>query len=117
MKSEKAIELIIGALVLLGSYAILFSLHSIPTDITIQSSEFDPNVTDIYPGTVNWTNNDTKTHRIVSDSGLFDSGNLSPGQSYTYDFSGYKFGLYHYHDSTNTSMKGIIQIEVDPGPY
>lgn len=115
MKSEKSVELIIGALILLGICAILFSLHTIPTEITIQSSGFDPNYTSTYTGPVTWTNNDNKTHHVVSDSGLFDSGDLNPGQSYTYDFSWHDFGNYHYHDSINTSIKGRIQVEMISG--
>ncbi len=90
-------------------------LHSIPMVITIQSSGFDPNNTGIYPGTVIWVNNDTKTHRIVSDYGWFDSGNLSPGQNYTYDFSWHKTGYYPYHDSLNTSLKGRIHVMMIQG--
>lgn len=51
----------------------------------------------------------------MSDYGWFDSGNLSPGQNYTYDFSWHETGYYPYHDSINTSMKGRIHVEMISG--
>ena len=115
MENKRFGEIIISIILFIVCIPMLLFLHSIPTEISIQSSGFDPNYTSTYTGPVTWTNNDNKTHRVVSDSGLFDSGNLSTGQSYTYDFSWHDFGYYHYHDSINTSMKGRIQVEMISG--
>jgi len=115
MKSEKLGEAIISVVILSIVIPALLFLHSIPEEISIQSSGFDPNVTSTYTGPVTWINKDNKTHRVISDYGWFDSGNLRPGQSYTYDFSWHDFGNYPYHDSTNTSMKGKIQVEMVMG--
>lgn len=110
-------ELLIGLPIFVVCLLLLLGLHDIPAEIYVGNSGFDPNVTNIYPSKVTWTNNDSQIHRIVSDDGLFDSGNLSPGENYTYDFSYHKNRIYKYHDSTNTSLKGTIQIEMGPGPY
>ena len=115
MKDEKLGEIIISVIGILVVIPLLLFLHSIPTEVTIQSSGFDPNYTSTYTGPVTWTNKDNKTHRVISDYGWFDSGNLSPGQSYTYDFSWHDLGNYPYHDSRNTSMKGRIQVEMTNG--
>ncbi len=115
MKNDKLPEIIISVVLLLIFFTLLLLLHGIPTVISIQSSGFEPNNTGIYPGTVIWVNNDKKIHRIISDSGLFDSGNLSPGQNYTYDFSWHETGYYQYHDLINTSLKGRIQVEMVDG--
>lgn len=118
MEDEKPEWMIISVIAFLIIFiSIIIPLHDSPTEITISSSGFDPKIQDIYPGKVTWTNNDNKPHHIVSDSGLFDSGELSHGQSYTYDFSWHELGLHRYHDSTNTSMKGTIQIIMGPGTY
>lgn len=90
------------------SFAIFTFFHCNST-VTIQSSGFDPSYTSMYStGTVTWINKDTKIHRIVSDDGLFDSGNLSPGQNYTYNFTGY--GEFTYHCSIDPSIQGFIRI-------
>lgn len=112
MKNEKLPEIIISVVILLVFFILLLFLHSIPTVINIQSSGFEPNNTGIYPGTVIRVNNDNKIHRIISDSALFDSGNLRPGENYTYDFSGHETGYYNYHDLINTSQKGRIEVEM-----
>ena len=90
-----------------------------PDVITIQSSGFSSNLSQIPDidsySTVKWINNDTKPHRIVSDYGWFDSGDISPGQSYSHDFYGDGLGNYPYHDRTNPSMKGNIQVYIPTG--
>jgi hypothetical protein len=111
--------IIIGSCVglfLIGSF--LFTSPG-PDVITIQSSGFSSNLSqipDIYSySTVKWINNDTKPHRIISDYGWFDSGNISPGQSYSHNFYGDGLGNYHYHDTTNLAMKGNIQVYIPTG--
>ena len=99
--------------------ASLFLMPSGPTIVTIQSSGFSPNFSQIpdtnIGSTVTWVNNDTKTHRIVSDYGWFDSGKLSPGQNYSHNFYGNELGNYPYHDSMNPSMKGDILLYIPNG--
>lgn len=56
-----------------------------------------------------WTNYDNKTHRVVSDYGWFDSGDLEPGQSYSYQFNG--SGAFPFHCAYNLSMKGTIHVD------
>jgi plastocyanin len=98
-----------GILILSFTVALIF-FHFNTTVVVIQSSGFDPSDVNIYPGTVTWINNDTRTHRVVSDYGWFDSGNLTPGQSYNYTFRG--VGAYPYHCSMDTSLKGTIRVEM-----
>ena len=46
------------------------------------SSSFSPNPATVAQGrTVAWQNNDGVVHRIMSNDGTFDTGNLSPGQT------------------------------------
>ena len=75
--------------------------------VTIQNNTFSPVVFTVQVGTtVIWRNKDSKTHQIVSNSGLFDSGTLNSGMSYSYTFN--KAGNYPYHDANKTSVKGTI---------
>ena len=77
------------------------------SQVSIQNMSFSPSNIQVAAGTtVTWTNNDTVTHTVTSDTGAFDSGNLSPGQTYTHTFS--TAGTYTYHCSIHTSMHGIV---------
>ena len=107
--------LLLGAIFVIAGFIGDAGILSTTHNNTIQSSGFNQSYSDILVGdTINWTNRDSKIHRIVSDREEFDSGNLAPGQSYSHRFRGY--GVYHYHDSTNSSMKGVILVET-PGSY
>jgi len=56
--------------------------------VTIQNMAFNPSTLNVKVGTtVTWINNDTVTHDVTSDTGLFTSGNLTNGQSYNYTFN------------------------------
>lgn len=105
----------IWLVLMVGSFTLLYQeaapLH-FSDNIYIQQSGFSPEDDYAYElDTVTWTNNDTKIHRIVSDDGLFDSGNLSPGQTFSYVFRDSK--VYSYHDTVN-SMNGTVRIMFDP---
>lgn len=58
--------------------------------------------------TVNWTNKDHLTHTVTSFTNSFDSGLLSPDQSYTETF--YRPGYYNYYCSIHPYMNGEINI-------
>jgi len=46
------------------------------------ASSFSPNPASVAQGrSVSWQNNDGVVHRIVSNDGSFDTGNLAPGQT------------------------------------
>ena len=57
-------------------------------EIAIVNFSFSPKDVTIKKGTtVTWTNQDSVIHTATSDTGVFDSGNLSQGQSFSYTFS------------------------------
>jgi plastocyanin len=58
--------------------------------------------------TVTWLNNDTATHSITENNGLFDSGPLPPGASFSYTFT--QPGIYHYSCLYHPWMAGIIVV-------
>jgi plastocyanin len=81
-----------------------------PNTITIQNNIFNPNSITIPQGTtITWINKDSNTHKIVSDTGLFTSPDLSNGQSYSYTFT--QAGTYPYHCSLHPNMVGTIIVQ------
>ena len=109
MYKKEVLGLIFG--ILIGIVAMSgCSYHNLDTvNVSIQNSTFNPSDFITFNGNrVNWTNHDSTTHRIVSDYGWFDSGNLAPGQSYNYTFD--NTGAYPYHDALNSSIKGTVRV-------
>jgi len=83
--------------------------NSSTNTVTLQNMAFNPSTLNVQVGaTVTWVNKDSATHNVVSDSGVFDSGNLANGQSYNYTFN--QAGSFPYHCSIHPSMKGTIVV-------
>lgn len=61
--------------------------------------------------TVTWTNHDVVAHTATASDpkGVFDSGNLNPGQSFSFKFD--TPGTYHYICTYHPFMKGTITVE------
>ena len=80
-----------------------------PVTVNIQDDAFDPATTSIAPGTtVTWVNNDDEAHTVTADDGLFDSGKLDPGDSYSVWFDG--SGTVAYHCEPHPHMTGSIEV-------
>jgi len=78
--------------------------------ISLKNVSFNPSELTISPGTtVTWTNDDNTTHTVTSDSGVFDSGNLGSGKSFSYTFN--QAGSYPFHCGIHSSMKGTITVQ------
>jgi plastocyanin len=58
--------------------------------------------------TVTWTNTGTTSHTVTSDTGLFDSGAIAPGASFSLMFI--DGGTYGYHCSIHPTMTGTITV-------
>jgi len=80
-------------------------------DVAISGFAFNPATVTISKGTsVVWTNDDSATHTIVSDSGSeIGSGSISQGETYVHTFD--TAGTYNYHCGIHPSMKGTIIVE------
>jgi len=115
-----ALAALIGAVVLTAgctSYSPGPSASSAPqtsmasqNSVTMKGLAFSPSSLTINKGAnVTWTNDDTTTHTVTSDSGAFDSGNLSPGATFTHQFN--DAGTFPYHCSIHTFMKGTITVQ------
>jgi plastocyanin len=78
--------------------------------IWIQNDAFSPASINVPAGTtIHWTNMDAATHTVTSDTGLFDSKNMSKGSNFSHTFS--EKGTFTYHCGIHTFMKGTIIVE------
>ena len=85
---------------------------SIPMDaMTLGTAAYGTNPLDVAVGTtVTWTNNDMVAHTVTSDTGDFDSGAISPGQSFSFTFS--QSGNFGYHCTIHgaAAMSGTVSV-------
>ena len=67
--------------------------------VRITNANFSPHNLDVTAGTtVTWTNTDAAPHSVTSDAkGLFDSGPIQPGATFTFTFA--QAGTFPYHSS------------------
>jgi plastocyanin len=83
---------------------------AVQNTVTMKSLAFTPSTLTVKQGAnVTWGNADSTTHTVTSDTGLFDSGNLSPGDSFTHQFNA--TGTFLFHCTIHPSMKGTIVVQ------
>ncbi|MDE3088982.1 MAG: cupredoxin domain-containing protein [Chloroflexota bacterium] len=71
---------------------------------------FDPQALTVRVGdTVTWTNMGSLVHTVTADDGSFDSGNLNPGDSWSFTFV--KAGTFAFHCTPHPWMKGTITVQ------
>ena len=77
--------------------------------VSIRDFSFEPAQLSVEPGTtVTWTNEGNEPHTVTADNGLFDSGMLYPGDSYSVQFDG--MGTLSYYCTLHPSMTGGITV-------
>ncbi len=80
------------------------------TSVTIESFLFNPASLTIKAGeTVTWTNKDSIAHTITEDKGVFDSGSINSGATYSFTFK--TAGTFSYHCTIHPSMTGKIIVQ------
>jgi len=78
--------------------------------VNIENSNYKPDEMIAGVGwTVKWTNNDSTTHTVTSDTALFDSGDMEEDDTFEYVFN--STGSYAYHCDYHPSMTGIITVK------
>jgi plastocyanin len=78
--------------------------------ISIKNFAFNPTILTIKVGVnVTWTNEDSASHQVKEDNGLFLSSVLGNGQSFTYTFT--TVGTYNYTCTIHSSMHGKVIVE------
>ena len=79
------------------------------TTVEISNNAFIPGQLNVAPGTtVTFVNNDNVPHTVTADNGLFDSGELAPGESFPVVLEGE--GTVPYHCELHPEMKGTIVV-------
>lgn len=78
--------------------------------VTIVDFAFSPSTMTITAGeTVTWTNTGKQPHTVTSDAGLFDSGPLQSGQSFSHTFP--SAGSFAYHCAIHPFMTATIIVQ------
>ena len=95
-------------LVLLASVSFLSSQVSATIhNVSIVDFAFNPQSTNVTAGdSVKWTNNGSFDHTSTSDSGVWNSGTIPSGSSFTRQFS--TPGSFPYHCAIHTSMLATV---------
>lgn len=78
------------------------------------NSSFNPNPGSASGGMVTWRNSDSVVHRIVSNDGSFDTGDIAPGA--TSQARPVVAAGMNYHCSIHPGMIGAINAESGPPP-
>lgn len=78
--------------------------------VQISGFSFNPGTITVSKGTtVTWVNDDSATHTLVSDSGVFSSGSLGKGDTFSRTFT--EAGTFAYHCGVHPSMKGKVVVQ------
>jgi plastocyanin len=96
------------ALALLGA-AVGAGAGAATQPVDVQFDTFSPSQLDVLPGeTIAWSNVSPRVHTVTSDTGLFDTGQLSPGAGFARQFDAP--GTYAYHCAIHAGMVGEIDV-------
>jgi len=78
-------------------------------EVFIQDMTFTPGTITVAANTtIKWTNKDIVTHTVTSDSGLFDSGSIAAGGTWSYTFA--SGGTYPYHCTPHPVMTATVVV-------
>ena len=78
--------------------------------VSVQNLSFEPVNLEIAKGSkVVWTNNDSVTHNINADNGIFSSNQLQKGDKFEFTFN--ETGEYSYHCGIHPNMKAKIVVK------
>jgi plastocyanin len=81
-----------------------------PDTVSITKKDFVPGTMTVKAGTtVTWTNSSSAAQSVTSDTaGLFDSGSINSGATYTFTFT--KAGTFPYHSTNTPTLTGTILV-------
>jgi plastocyanin len=97
--------------ILIGVVACLAAASAVPaaTVVEIRDFAFVPATVVIMKGeNVKWTNVGQVVHTSTSDTGKWDSGDLTHGKSFEFAFTA--AGTFAYHCEYHPTMKGTVRV-------
>ncbi len=100
-------------LVILSTAALLVSAPAASAQdemtVSIQDFFFEPEQLTVAPGTtVTWVNDGEEPHTSTADDGMWDSGTLQPGESFSFTFD--EPGSYSYLCTIHPDMTASINV-------
>jgi len=79
------------------------------SDVSIVDFAFQPMAIFVGVGeTVEWTNTGNADHTVDSDTKIFESGTIDPGETYSYTFD--EPGIFPYHCDIHPHMRGMVVV-------
>jgi plastocyanin len=79
-------------------------------EVWMQDMAFTPVTITVAPGTtIRWTNKDQAVHTVTSDGGIFDSGSLGNGGTFSWQFN--DLGSFTYHCKFHSMMTGTVIVK------
>jgi plastocyanin len=79
-------------------------------EVWIENFSFNPSTITVDAGTaITWTNKDAISHTVTSDTGLFNSGNIDSGGTFSYVFQ--NAGSFPYHCSIHPYMTAVVNVK------
>jgi plastocyanin len=100
-------------LVILSTAALLISAPAASAQdemtVSIQDFFFEPDQITVAPGTtVTWVNDGEEPHTSTADDGMWDSGTLQPGESFSFTFD--EPGSYAYFCEIHPDMTATVNV-------
>jgi plastocyanin len=100
---------LVASFVVLAISASLALAQTSNAAVSIGDFQFTPATLQVTQGTtVTWTNNGPANHTTTSDTGVWDSGVLQAGRSFSFRFNAP--GTFAYHCTIHPAMKGTITV-------
>ena len=80
-----------------------------PNEVLIKGVAFNPSTITVASGTtITWTNKDEFEHTVTSNTGIFDSGPISPNGTFSHTFN--TVGSFSYHCSIHSTMTASVTV-------
>jgi plastocyanin len=86
-----------------------------PASVSIVDFAFNPSAITVAAGTtLTWQNTGRATHTTTSTTGAWNSGRLSPGQTFSFTFT--QAGTFPYRCDIHQSMQGTVTVSAPMAP-
>jgi plastocyanin len=106
-----ALSALVG--VLLGGMGGVDPVAAATVTVAIEDGGYLPSAMTVPEGTrVVWINREPEAHTATSDSGLWDSGVIAPGGTYSFTFT--RPGTFAYHCAIDSARHGSITVIAAP---